>query len=214
MSALIVHNAIVNALRGNASMDAEFSIALSGTVTSSGTTVTGNNTQFTTALKNKNYIGDITHGYRQISNIVNDTQLTIDSAFNTNFSNEAIKQTLIEKGLAKTLNMTEIGRALRVIFSVSSDLEGHIVSNRIMAGYGFLVAIAFFELDTIKADERKIFYDKLIRDAVDNGPTFGQSCEGNTEMGTFNVEESFDTDGLYAGIMPLLCYRRENRGNR
>ena len=80
MSATTLQDAIINIFRSDSALDAEFSTTLSGTFTSEVTSITGSNTAFTSELNIGDYIGDITHGYRKITAITDDTHLTIASS--------------------------------------------------------------------------------------------------------------------------------------
>jgi len=214
MSALTVQNAIVSKFRSNAALDAEFSATLTGTVTSLTTAVTGVGTAFTTELKVGDYIGDITHGYRKVTVITDDTHLTIESAFLSEYAAGATKRSDINKGMSDKLNLTEIGKTLRVVLLMTADVNGMAAGSRVLVGYGFVLALGFYEPDIEKTDERISFYDTLLRNAVDVDPTFGNVCEGITDMETFDVGENFDAEGVYEGNLPLMCYKMETRGAR
>lgn len=143
------------------------------------------------------------------------TQLGNNSAIITEF-------TTVSKGVAKNINITSVGRILSVIFISSTDLDTDAAQSiglsspvqKVLSLYSFYIAVAFYEPDDSLAEQRKAGYDKMIRDGIDSDLTFGGVCIGLTNMGKLSLAESPDAEGLYYGIMPVVCYRREERGNR
>lgn len=214
MSVQTVQNAVLNLLQKNTALDAEFTTALTGTASSSGVDVTGVGTVFDTELSVNDYIGMPAKGYRKVAVITSSTALKVESAFDNDLSSEAIKKTQIQKGLGKNVNLTEVGKLLRISFVASSDVDDTAPGKRVRAVYGFVVVVGFYETDEISAEERKSTYDQLIRNAIDNDPTFGGVCLGITQMGRMQVAESPDVDGVYYGVLPLICFKHETRGAR
>lgn len=222
MSAITVHNAILDISQKNSALDNEFSSALTGTASSNSTIVTGVGTSFTTELQIDDYIGKPSKGYRRVMKINSATELEVESAFDSNLSSESVKKTEIKKGFADNESLTKSGRLLRITLIGSSDLDveasrklglsvGH---SRVWAVYGFLFIMAFYEPNSINADERKGSYDKMLRDVIDNNMTINGICIGITEMGKMMIQEHPDTKGIYYGVMPITCFRSETLGNR
>lgn len=220
MSVALVHDSLVDILR--ASLVAEFNMSLTGTVTSLTTTITGIGTLFTTELNAGDYIGNAIKGFRRVSSIVSDTSLTIDSAFLTEFAGAAISKTDINKGIGKGINLTRVGRLLRVTFNQSLDLDVEAARKaglasspqRVWTVLGFVIALGFYEPNEVIAEDRKSAYDKAIRDAIDNNMDIKGTCVALTKFGNTTFSTSPDVEGLYFGAIPIICYRREERGNR
>lgn len=119
----------------------------------------------------------------------------------------------IRKGFGRSVNLTEVGKMLRVAFVGSSDGDADVTTVKAEASYGFVVVIAFFEPDEATADTRKTTYDKLVRDAIDKDMSFNGACL-KSEMGRLEFAENYDVPGAYYGTMPLVCEKRETRGAR
>lgn len=77
--------------RSTLALKAETS-ALTGDADSSGTTVTGNATSFTTELVVGDFIGNFTNGWRRVVAIASDTSLTVDSAFTVALSTSSLSK--------------------------------------------------------------------------------------------------------------------------
>lgn len=219
MSVKTVLDSIVTSLRNNSALDTEFSKTLTGTVTTSATTMTGSLTAFTSELvadidKGFDYIGNPTKGYRKVASIASNTSLVVASAFGSEFTNGAIKKSLIAKGMKRNIDLAALGKYLRVVYKASGDTEKICGGNRVEVVYGFIIIYGFYEPDAGNAEDRKSNYDALLRNAIEADFTFGGICEGVTEMGKTQVAEHPDIEGSYIGTMPLICQKNETRGNR
>lgn len=220
MSATIVHNALLDILQKDSALHSEFSVLLTGTVSSSSTTVTGSGTLFSSELAVDDYIGTVSKGYRKVISITSDTILIVESAFDTALATEAIYQTEIKKGFMDLAN-TAPGKLLRVHYTGSADIDGMIAKQmglstsqqNLYAAYRFVLIVLFYEPNAITSDERKCAYEKMIRDVIDNNMTIGGTCIGNTEIGA-SIFAKHVEDAIYYGTIPLMCYKKEIRGNR
>jgi hypothetical protein len=82
-------------------------VTLTGTITSSGVTVTGSGTAFTSELSIGDFISATANEYREVTNISSDTSLTLQVAFNSDIgSAEAFKR---RQFLAERLDSFESG---------------------------------------------------------------------------------------------------------
>lgn len=214
MSIATVQNAILDTFQKDSACETEFTTALTGTVSSSGTTVTGTGTLFTTELKKGDYIGIASKGYRKVTNIASDTSLTVSASFDTALSGEAIKKTEIKRGFPKNINLTEVGKTLRIAFATAAEGDREIPDVNVQVTYGFFVIVAFYEPDEDEAEARKSLYDKMIHDIADKNPSFGGASMGVTETGKMTFAEHPDTEGLYYGVCPLIVRAMETVGNR
>jgi hypothetical protein len=215
MSAAVVHDALINMCRTDTVLDAEFSTTLSGLISSNGQNVTGDaNTLFSSELKEGDYIGDISHGYRRVESITDDHTLTIDSPFSSDYSAETAKRSDINKGIPDDLNLTNVGKVLRIALLMTADINSNAAGDQLMVAYGFNFVLGFYEPVTENVDSRISDYDVMLRNVIDKDPTIGGVCEGNTEMATFDVDDSLTSEGVYIGNLPIVCYRFETRGNR
>jgi hypothetical protein len=222
MSLKTVHDAIIDTLRNNPTLDAEFNISLLGTASSVGTAVTGIGTLFLTEITVseavKDYIGNTTSGFRKVLNVIDDTHLVVESAFTVALSGSAIKKSEIRKGAARTLNLTTIGKGMRISSGLSGDApiesSNAPVGNRTRAVYMFFLNIGFMDPDVENAEDRKSGYDKMIRDAIDTDLTFGGVCIGITEMQEMVFVELSEVEGIHIGMMAMICYKQELTGDR
>ena len=220
MSATIVHNALLDILQKDSALNSEFSALLTGTVSSSSTIVTGSGTLFSSELAVDDYIGTASKGYRKVITITSDTVVIVESAFDTALATEAIYKTETEKGFMDLAN-TAPGKLLRVHYTGSSDIDGMVAKQmglstsqqNLYAAYRFVLIVLFYEPNPITADERKCTYEKMIRDVIDNNMTIDSTCVGNTEIGT-SIFTKHVEDAIYYGVIPLLCFKKEIRGNR
>lgn len=214
MSIATVQNATLNTFQKDSACDAEFATTLTGTVSSSDTTVTGTGTAFTSELKKGDYVGIITKGYRKVTAIANDTSLTVSAGFDSPLAGETIKKTETKKGFPKNVNLTEVGKTLRVAFATATEGDREIPDVNVQVIYGFLLIVAFYEPDEDEAEARKSLYDKLVHDVVDKNPSFGGITMGITESGKMTFAEHPDSEGLYYGVCPLIVTAMETVGNR
>lgn len=222
MSLETIQDAIIGQFRNNAALDTEFSTELTGTVTSSSTSVVGVGTLFTPELIVGDYIGNPTNGYRKVTVITDTLNLTIESSFDNEFSAEAIKRSQITKGMKKNINLTKWGNALSVIAVKSKDIDMEAAKTlklsvslqRIWVMYGLLIVTSFYDEDSESSETRKSNYEKLPKDSIDSDYSFGGVCQGNTSIGETIFIESPDIEGIYYGTTPIVCYRRENSGAR
>lgn len=215
MAILDVHNSILDTFQRNATIDSLFSTVLTGTAGSNGTAVLGVDTLFTTELAVGDYIGNPTKGYRKITAIADNTHLTVKSAYDIDMSAESIKKTEIKKGVPDDLNISTVGRCLRVAF-ISSVASGFDVSSaRVKVHYGFLIIMGFKESDVDEAEDKKSTFEKSLGDCIDNNPTFGLiRVEGTTELGQMKYASNPEVDGEWLGAASLVVTRQELRGNR
>lgn len=220
MSAAAVHNALLEILQKDSATNSEFAESLTGTASSSTTTVTGVGTAFSTELSTDCYIGTIAKGYRKVTAISSDTELTVESAFDSALSGESISKLEIKKGFMDT-ESTAPGKLMRVHYTGASDIDGALAKEMgfsvgqqyLYAAYRFVIIVLFYEPNTITADERKCAYEKMIRDVIDNNMTIDGQCVGNTEIGASIFTKHLE-DAIYYGVIPILCYKKESRGNR
>jgi len=223
MSSTTVRDTVLDIFQKSSTFNTEFAKTLTGTASSSGTTITGVGTLFTSELEVDDYIGNISKGYRRITTITSNTVIIVDAAFDSALNAENIYKIDIKKGIAKVEHISEVGRILGIAFISSSDLSLEASRRQGLAGtgqrvnpiHGLLITVSFLEPNYILADERKTGYDKMIRDLIDNNLTLNNTCVGITEMGQLNFFEQVDMQGAYFGTMPLICYESQVvRGNR
>lgn len=219
MSAEFVQNAILKTFRSNATLSNDFSSALTGTASSVGAAVTGVGTLFTTELTVGRYIGNVAKGFRRITAIADALHLTVASAFDSDLSGDAVRESHIYKGMTRNLDISKVGKAISVVFRAATDIpveEGRApVGMRVRAMYGFSVVAVFFEPDDEKAEQRKSEYDKLLRDIVDNNMNFGEATIiGNTSVGDSMSVQHPDMESLYYLTMPVVCFKTETMGSR
>lgn len=215
MSILDVHNAILDTFQKNAAIDAEFSTALTGTVTSSGTGVTGVGSAFTTEVAVGDYIGNPTKGYRKVTAITDDTHITVKSAFDTALAAEAIKKTEIKKGVPDDLQISTRGKMLRVGFLSSASRGVDCPNTVVRVAYGFILIVGFKESDPDEAEDVKSQLEKALGDCVDTNPTFNLAkVEGVTELGQMRISQNPQVEGEYIGAASLIVTRQERRGAR
>jgi hypothetical protein len=222
MSINTVHNALLDILQKNTALDTEFSTALTGTVTSTTTTLDGTNTLFLTEVAVDDYVGNPTVGYRRVVSITSNIKLTVASVFDAGLINASIKTTEIKKGIATIEDITSVGKKLRVAFDSSSDIDlevakraGIPVSTMMVLGeYRFTLGLIFSEPNVINIDERKGNYDKWIRDAIDPYLTINGTCVGITDMSVFMFIDHPEDDNIHLGAMAITCYPKLVRGNR
>lgn len=120
----------------------------------------------------------------------------------------------IKKGSPDELDLTSVGKTLRIIFTASSDGESGLSYNKVRAIYGFLIIVAFYEPNEETAEDRKADYDKMIRDWIDNDLSFGGVVFETTQVGKMQYAESPDSKGIYYGVIPVVCEKYEQTGNR
>lgn len=131
-----------------------------------------------------------------------------DSDISAEFGSE------VKKGLDRNLKLAEVGRLIRLVSISSSDMNEDAPGIKAYAAYSFTLLMAFVEPDAETAETRKSSYDKMVRDAIDDDPTFGGVCIGTTDTGKTSWAEHPEADGHYYGVMTLYCYRKETRGAR
>jgi hypothetical protein len=217
LSVETVHNAIINTYRNDATLRAAFSKTLTGTLSSTGTAVTGAGTAFDTEVAVGDYIGTATKGYRKVETITDALHLVVESAFDSVLASDIAINIYIRKGMNKNVSLTKVGKFLAVIFNAATDnpeQSGAPVGSKIRAYYQFTVAALFYDPEDESAESRKSYYDKLIKDATEKNLTFGGVCIGITRMGPTAIVEHEDVDGIYATVMPLFCAKDEIAGNR
>ena len=222
MSAITVRDAILQTLQRNTAIETEFSMLLTGAVTSVDNLIEGTNTLFKSQLKVGDYIGVAAKGYRMITEIDSDTNLTVESEFESEFDGEVIRKTFVTDSFDNIVNTFDTGRLIAVEFFKSTDIDAEAAKSmgmsapiqRVMALYGFTVIVAFSEIDRRTANHRTMAYDKLLRDAIDYDLTFNGTCIGITDMGDFSVDEYPNSEGIYFGALPVITYKMEQRGNR
>lgn len=214
MSIQVVQTAILRQIQQNTDIDSEFGIALTGTVSSDDTIVTGVNTLFDTELKVDDYIGNIINGYRRIKSISGATSLEIEESFLSDLASEAIKKINIKPGLPKVLNLTELGKMMFIAFVSSADDYTEIQNETIDVIYGFLIAMGFIEPNEIDAEVRKSGYEKVLKDAIYKDSTFGGVCFDDTTIGKVTFIEAPDSEGYYYGVMPLVVKKNEDADDR
>lgn len=214
MSIATVHNAILNQFQRDTAIRAHFYSALTGTASSSTVNVTGVSTLFTTQLKVGDYIGNITKGYRKVKTITNATALVVKSAFDAPLAAEAIEIIHIRKGMPDELNLSEVGKTLRVVFNSSASSDKEVPNTKAAVHYGFIIVVGFKEEDEDEAEDRKSIYEKILNDNVDTNPNFGGVVIGTTDLGQMKFASNPYVEGMYLGAVPLVVTRHETRGNR
>lgn len=222
MSAITVRDAILQTLRENAEIELEFSLLLSGTVTTDDVTVSGVNTLFESQLKVGDSIGTAANSYREVVSIASDTVLVVNAPFEDEFDGEAIRKTFVTDNFDNIANTFDTGRLIAVEFFKSADIDAEAAKSmgivapiqRVMALYGFTIIVAFSEVDRRTANNRTMAYDKMLRNAIDYDLTFNGICIGITDMGDFSVDEYPNSEGIYFGALPVITYKMEQRGNR
>lgn len=221
MSIAIVHNTLLDIFQKDTALNAEFASALTGTASSSTTTVTGVNTLFTTEVAVDDYIGTPTKGYRRVMSITSNLSLNVEAAFDSALATEAIKKTRIGKGFSDNDGTGSAGKILRILFNSSADLDHDMARElglansgaKVYAVYGFFIIVGFTEPNAINADTRKAAYDKMVRDVIDNHMDVNGLCVGITKMDRLLIFKRPNTN-LYFGDMSLTVFKSETRGAR
>ena len=222
MSVNSVQNTLLDILQKYSALDTEFAKALTGTVSSTGTTLDGTSTLFTTEVEVDDYVGNITVGYRKVISITSNLRLIVASAFDTPLVNATIKNTEIKKGLATLEDITMVGRKMRVTFVTSSDIDYEIAKSvgvpvstqNVLGEYRFVIGVIFSEPNVILLDERKGNYDKWIRDVFDGNLTLNSTCVGITSLGAMVFMDHPEDDNTHMGAIEIVCYPKLVRGNR
>ncbi len=209
-----VQRSILDVLQKNTGLDSEFSDALTGTLTSAGTSISGSGTMFASEVMVGDYIGNTTSGYRIVSGIASDTELTVESAFDVEMVGSTTKITQIRKGLPKDEKITKIGKSLRLVSTATSEYDKEVPNRKVGAVYVFLLAIIFTDTDENSLEDRKAFYDKSVRNVIDMNPTFNGAVIGTTSLGQMIFTEHPLNPNINYAFAQLVVTRHETRGSR
>lgn len=215
MSAYETQTSILDYLRRDSYIEEEFSISRSGKITTNLTAVSGTDTQFTIDFKAGDYIGNATGGYRKIVSIADNDSMVVDEEFDVELTDANYRKCFIRRGAPKINEMREHGRSLGLAYVKEEDIGEDLPGLKQRVLYGFVVFITFYEPDDDTAELRKSAYSKIIKDAVDKDPTFGDSDNvGITVVSEFGYKDIPEMAGLYIGFAPVAVLRFETRGDR
>jgi hypothetical protein len=215
MSAITVQDAIVDILRSNAEIHAEFNKALTGTLTFSQTSeiVVGVGTAFEEELAEGMYIRATTSTiwYRIVS-IEDDLSLTLTEVFNeTTESGVVGYKSKIKKGLGRNFDYISDSIGIYVYLMLENLTADRLPHKSKDAQYPFLITILFYEPDEDLGEERKTNYSQMVRQALEVNQKLNNTVY-KMDMGDTRHYIHPQIEGSYSLVIPITGSRRETVG--
>ena len=214
MSAEAIQAAIIQQLRNNTDVSAEFNTALTGTLTFTQTSsaVTGTNTLFTTELKVGDYIRAATSStWYRVASIATNTSLTLSTNFaGATETGVTSKTSNISKGMGRNFIFKDDSRGIRVYLPIENWSITTLPNNKKQdVVCPFLLFIMFYEPDEDTGEQRKTSYNQMIRKALTAdlllGGTVYDSRIGDTRYYFHPMIE-----GSYYMVIPFTTKKKEN----
>ena len=210
MSAEAVQNAIVDLLRNDTDIFAEFGVELEGTLTFTlgSALVVGVDTLFDTNFKIGDYIraqGSLV--WYRILSIEDELNLILEKDFEETTYNGKGEFINISKGMGRNFNYQEDVFGIRIYQTLENYVPNTTPHARQDVAYSFLVNIMFFDPDDVYGEERKPAYGMLVRRALDKDIKLG-GLGYNSGIGDTRYTFHPNIEGSYYVTIPYTLLAR------
>ncbi len=217
MSATLVQDAIVDILRKDNAIHAQFNKVLTGTITFTQTSdiIVGVGTEFTSELEVGVYIRATTSNtWYRIESIEDDLSITLTEAFTTTTeSGVAGYRSKVRKGLGRNFDYLSDALGIYVYLMLENLTATTLPNLREDAQYPFLITILFYEPDEELGEERKTAYSQMVRRALQTGEPRLNGTVYKADLGDTRHYIHPEIAGSYSLVIPVTGSKREQVGN-
>ena len=212
MSAEAVQDAIIQQLRNDTDVSAEFNTALTGTLTftQNSNSVTGVNTLFSTELKKGDYIRAATSTtWYRVESIISNTSLTLDIVFaEATETNVVGKTSNISKGMGRNFLFKDDSRGIRVYLPLENWSTTTLPGKKQDVVCPFLLFIMFYEPDEDAGEKRKTTYNQTIRKALEKDLLLAGAVY-DSRVGDTRYYFHPAIEGSYYMVLPFSTKKKE-----
>ena len=217
MSAEPIQDAIVDILRKDSNIHAQFNKALTGTVTftQASDAIVGVGTKFMSELDVGGYIRATTSNvWYRIKSIEDDLSLTLTVVFTEVTETGVVGyRTRVKKGLGRNFDYLTDALGIYVYLMLENLTATTLPNIREDAQYPFLITILFYEPDEELGEERKTAYSQMVRRALQSAEPRLDGTVYKADLGDTRHYIHPQIAGSYSLVIPITGSKREQVGN-